>query len=254
MKHYWIVLALILVSASCEDKKTKTPAKEEIQTNNQTIKDSTLSLGRQGLADGAARKQKHRTAIKDSFSVENPMIKSQAELKDFLYAYGEENPENRVRIKTSMGDIEVRLFDDTPLHRANFILLVKEDYFKGSYMHRVSPDFIIQGGNSDNYELQDKRARIGDYLIPNEASSRHTHVRGALSSAKYTEMNVSNATAPFEFFIVQAPRGAHHLDGEHTVFGEVTQGMDVVDKINAVAIDEQEWPLTNIYLDAELID
>ena len=74
-----------------------------------------------------------------------------------------------------------------------------------------------------------KRHHIGDYLIPSEFEAGHKHVRGALSAAKYAEQNVSKASSPYEFYIVQSDRGAHHLDNEHTVFGRVIDGMDVVD-------------------------
>ena len=182
------------------------------------------------------------------------VIESQEVLKPFLTEYGKNNPETRVRIKTRFGDIDLELYKDTPLHRANFILLVKQDYFNETMMHRVSEGFVVQGGNSDGYETPKKRQRIGNYLIPNEAKPKYPHVRGAFSAAKYTNQNVSQASSPFEFFIVVPPKGAHHLDGKHTVFGRVTKGMDVVDEINKVEVDDNEWPKKNIYIDMELMD
>ena len=111
-------------------------------------------------------------------------------------------------------------------------------------------NFVVQGGNSDNVSTQKVRAAVGDYLIPSEFSAQHTHNRGAFSAAKYAEQNVSKASSPFEFFIVQGDRGAHHLDNDHTVFGEVTSGMSVVDKMAKVKTDASEWPIRNIIIDS----
>lgn len=184
---------------------------------------------------------------------ENPMIASQAELKPFLKKYGEENPETKVRIVTRFGNIEIELFKDTPLHRANFIMLVKNEYFNTTQFHRVSPDFVVQGGNNDTKTTALNRKAMGNYLLPNEAKKHHPHVRGAFSAAKYSEQNISKASSPFEFFIVQSHRGAHHIDGDHTVFGRVTKGMSVIDEINKVTVDASEWPEENIYMKIEII-
>lgn len=178
----------------------------------------------------------------------------QEELIPFLTQYGKDNPENKIRIKTRFGNIDIKLFHDTPLHRANFILLVKNDYFDETFFHRVAQGFVIQGGNSDNASTNKKRHYIGDYLIPSEFDAGHKHVRGAFSAAKYLEQNVSKASSPFEFFIVQSETGAHHLDREHTVFGRVIDGMEVVDEISKVEVDEGEWPLSNIYIDVDIIE
>lgn len=178
----------------------------------------------------------------------------QEELIPFLTEYGKENRENKVRIKTPFGNIDVELYYDTPLHRANFIFLVKEGYFDNTAFHRVSENFVIQGGNSDNRDTNKKRHRIGDYLVPSEFEAGHSHVRGALSAAKYAEQNVSKASSPYEFFIVQSDRGAHHLDNDHTVFGRVISGMDVVDEISEVEVDGSEWPIANIHIQTEILE
>lgn len=184
---------------------------------------------------------------------EGPLI-VQEELIPFYTQYGKENKANKVRIKTRFGDIDVELYRDTPLHRANFLFLVENDYFDDTFFHRVAENFVIQGGNSDTPETNEKRYYIGDFLIPNEADAGHRHVRGALSASKYAQQNVSKASSPYEFFIVQSEEGAHHLDNEHTVFGRVVRGMDVVDSISRVPVDGREWPLQNIYIDAEIIE
>lgn len=232
-------LFIALLTLGCEDTKTK-----------KNVLPSTAS--------------KTPSALKDTIppappkpalgTLGNPFIKSQAEVKDFLTNYGKENPETRVRLNTDFGSIELELFKDTPLHRANFIFLVKEGYFDLSQFHRVSLSFVDQFGNSDSYALSRKRSGIGKYLLPNESKSKYTHKRGALAAAKFREQNVSNASSPFENYIVVPKRGAHHLNGLHTVFGRVTKGMQVVEKINDVPVDQTEWPLKNIHLTAEIIE
>lgn len=179
---------------------------------------------------------------------------TQEELKPFLLKYGKENPETKIRIKTDFGTIVVQLFTDTPLHRANFIRLAKLRYFNSTFFHRVDEGFVIQGGNSDKPFTQKFRAKIGDFLIPSEASQTHQHNRGAFSMAKYREQNISNASSPFEFFVVVNKKGAHHLDGKHTVFGKVIDGMDVVDAINKVKTDDREWPLKNVFMEIEVME
>lgn len=184
----------------------------------------------------------------------NEPLLVQEELIPFLTQYGRENPENNIRIITRFGNIDVYLYNDTPLHRANFIFLTKKGYFDGTFFHRVAEGFVIQGGNSDNRETSIKRNNIGSYLIPSEFEAGHRHTRGAFSAAKYAEQNVSKASSPFEFFIVQSSNGAHHLDNDHTVFGRVTSGMDVVDEIAKQEIGEGEWPLLNIPIKVEIIE
>lgn len=242
MKHYLLILSAILICTSCEDKKSST---EITPSPSQEMTEKTDTASQEKVEKKKSAEEPERP--------EGPLL-VQEELIPFLTQYGKENPEDQVRIKTRFGDIEVELFHDTPLHRANFIYLVKNDYFDDTFFHRVAEGFVIQGGNSDLPSTNKKRHYIGDYLIPSEFDAGHRHVRGAFSAAKYEEQNVSKASSPYEFFIVQSPSGAHHLDNEHTVFGRVTDGMEVVDSIAKVKVDSGEWPLQNIYLNIEILD
>ncbi|WP_235942552.1 peptidylprolyl isomerase [Salinimicrobium oceani] len=238
---------MITVFASCEDKQTSrqnstTPTLEKPVQPDTNARDNTEV---EKVVEAEEEKKERR---------EGPLL-VQEELIPFYTAYAQKNNSNRVRIKTRFGNIDVELFRDTPLHRANFLYLVKQDYFDNTFFHRVTEGFVIQGGNSDNPDTNKKRHRIGDFLIPSEFEAGHRHVRGALAAAKYAEQNVSKASSPFEFYIVQDPNGAHHLDNDHTVFGRVISGMDVVDKINKVETDQSDWPLTNIHiLETEILD
>ena len=164
----------------------------------------------------------------------------------FLQRYGAENRENKARIETPLGSFDILLFEQTPYHRANFIFLTKQNYFDGTYFHRVVPDFIIQGGNSDNYDTGQKRRKIGKYLLPPDTRNGLKHHRGVISMPSSEIENPHKLASPYEFFIVQQSPGAYHLDGNYTVFGKVIRGMDVVDAINALPTDKREWPLTNM--------
>jgi len=164
----------------------------------------------------------------------------------FLQRYGMENTENKVRVETPMGSFDILLFDKTPYHRANFIFLTKQKYFDGTYFHRVVPDFIIQGGNSDNYDTGQKRRKIGKYLLPPDTRKGYKHHRGVVSMPSSEIENPHKLASPYEFFIVHQSPGAYHLDGSYTPFGKVIRGMDVVDAINSLPTDKREWPLTNM--------
>ena len=164
----------------------------------------------------------------------------------FLKAYGEKHPENKVRIETPLGSFDVLLFKNTPYHRANFIFLTKQEYFNNTYFHRVVPDFIIQGGNSDNADTGQNRRKIGKYLLPPDTRKGHKHHRGVISMPSSEIENPHKLASPYEFFIVHQSPGAYHLDGSYTVFGKVIRGMEVVDAINALPTDKREWPLTNM--------
>ena len=164
----------------------------------------------------------------------------------FLKAYGEKHPENKVRIETPLGSFDVLLFKNTPYHRANFIFLTKQEYFNNTYFHRVVPDFMIQGGNSDNADTGQKRRKIGKYLLPPDTRKGHKHHRGVISMPSSEIENPHKLASPYEFFIVHQSPGAYHLDGSYTVFGKVIRGMEVVDAINALPTDKREWPLTNM--------
>ena len=149
----------------------------------------------------------------------------------FFYEYGMNNKEKNVRIITNYGNIDIELFEETPYHRANFIFLTKEKYFDGTYFHRVVKDFIIQGGNSDSYDVSKRRQKIGRYLLPPDTKKGFKHHRGILSVPSSDIDNPYKLASPYEFFIVVDRNGAYHLDKNYTPFGKVVKGMDVVVKI-----------------------
>ena len=171
----------------------------------------------------------------------------------FFFNYGKENPEDKVRISTRFGNIDIQLFKKTPYHRANFIYLTKMKYFNKTTFHRVVPGFIIQGGNSDRYETAEKRKEIGKYLLPPDTKKGYKHHRGVISVPSSEIENPHKLASPYEFFIVQQSPGAYHLDGDYTVFGKVIKGMDVVDEISKQKTDTRETPLTNVFMEVFVI-
>ena len=173
---------------------------------------------------------------------------------DFLIAYGKEHKENKLRVKTRLGDMIVQLYDDTPLHRASFLFLVNAGYFNTTCFHRVVPGFIVQGGNSENNSTLKIKNKYENYTIPPEFRKNHQHKFGALAAAREWENNISKKSNPFEFYFIQAKNGAHHIDGEHTVFGEVISGFNVLNKIAKQKTGRDEWPLEDVFTEIEVIE
>ena len=191
--------------------------------------------------------------IEDEKVLADQRIEEEFKLTDenvinFLFEYEKNNKENKVRIYTNFGNIDILLFSNTPYHRSNFIYLTKKNYFEGTQFYRVVNDFVIQAGNSDNRKISSKRQRIGKYLLPNDFNKGHTHKRGMVSMPSSSIDNPYKMASPYEFFIVQKKDGAHHLDGNYTIFGTVIKGMEVVDIIANLPTDERDWPLNNVYI------
>ena len=172
----------------------------------------------------------------------------------FLFEYAKKNKENKVRIITKYGNIDILLYKKTPYHRANFIYLTKKRYFDGTMFHRVVQNFIIQGGNSDSRKSMKKRHQIGRYLLPPDTNKGYSHHRGVISMPSSKIDNPHKLASPYEFFIVQQSPGAYHLDGDYTAFGEVINGMEVVDEINQLEVDNREMPINNVYIKTIIIN
>ncbi|MBV7267809.1 peptidylprolyl isomerase [Winogradskyella luteola] len=226
MRFRWVVI-MVLFLWNCEDKQTSK------QTNTSTTKDS---IGDKSKVVNEKQPKPEFPILTDSNAME------------FFLDYEKEHKENKVCMFTDFGNIDILLYDKTKFHRANFIYLTKRKYFNGTQFYRVVKDFVIQGGSSDGLDLYKKRRKIGRYLLPPDTKRGYTHKRGAISMPSSEIENAYKLASPFQFFIVVNSQRAKHLDGEYTIFGEVINGMDVVDKINAVETDDGDWPLQNVYI------
>jgi cyclophilin family peptidyl-prolyl cis-trans isomerase len=234
MKYIFLVVVCLFLF-NCEDKqsqeKTNLNTKESIK---KTEKDTLLK----NVAD-------------PEIDIETDTINrlTDKNVMEFFLQYEKLNKENKVRITTSFGDIEIFLFNETKFHRANFIYLTKQGYFDGTQFYRVIDNFIIQAGNSDDTKVSKKRNKIGRYLLPTDTKRGFKHDKGVISMPSSDIENPYKLASPFEFFIVQQEGGAHHLDGDYTIFGKVTKGMDVVNLIAKQKTDDGDWPLNNIYIE-----
>lgn len=237
MKKLLLCGLLFILIFSCEDTKKRTTKSEDLPS-----KDKIDATPIKEVIEPVQKKKRVKLTEENVVSI--------------LTEYGKNNPENKVRITTPYGNIDIELFNDTPLHRANFIYLVKEKYFNDTFLHRVVPNFIIQAGSSDLKATFKKRADIGgDYRLPYEKGSGRIHSYGTVSGAKEYRKNPDNKTSPYEFFIYLGPNTSNkHLNGNYTIFGKVTKGMDIVDFLSELPSDGEDWPLNNIYIKAEIID
>ncbi|WP_439129362.1 peptidylprolyl isomerase [Polaribacter sp.] len=208
------------------------------------------------------KQEKEATSIEKNKSkkkLEKKVVKrwdslNSTNVEAFFTEYGKQNKENKVIIKTKFGNIKLRLYNDVPIHRANFIFLTKINYFNTTEFYRIARNFVIQGGNSDETYTVKQRRLYGNYRIQPEFKSHRRHKYGALAAARDWEDNPNKLSNPFEFYIVHNRNGAHHLNNEHTVFGEVISGFDTMDKMSKVKVGVDEWPLEDIRMTVEILD
>jgi cyclophilin family peptidyl-prolyl cis-trans isomerase len=193
-----------------------------------------------------------------------------------------------VRIKTAYGECIIRLYNETPKHRDNFIKLVKQGFYNGTLFHRVIQNFMIQGGDPDSKDTTKAKpgAELGNgdvgYTIPAEFRDSLFHKRGVLAAAR--DDNPAKASSGCQFYIVEGQRfndikldtlertrlkgrkipewqreyyrsvgGAPHLDQNYTVYGEVVMGIDMIDRIAAVKTDKNDRPVTDVPMTVELL-
>jgi len=183
----------------------------------------------------------------------------------------------KVLMKTSLGDISMVLYDDTPLHRDNFISLVKKNFYDGLLFHRIIPGFMIQGGDPGSKNAK-PGVQLGSgnpgYTIPAEFKANRYHKKGALAAARTD--NPQKASSGSQFYIVvgkvwttseletmevtgRHPKftdeqkkvlttigGFPGLDTQYTVYGEVTKGLDIMEKISKVERDQSDRPKVDV--------
>ncbi len=196
-------------------------------------------------------------------------------------------PENAlVEIHTPYGNMLVKLYDETPLHQENFIKLAEEGYYDSLLFHRVIQGFMIQGGDPDSRDAR-RGQRLGGggpgYQINAEIDPTFIHKKGALSAARTSDaVNPEKKSSGSQFYIVQGQvtpedqlkmferrkginytedqkkayqeqGGTPFLDMEYTVFGEVIEGLEVIDKIAAVSTDSSDRPNEDVFMKVQVI-
>jgi cyclophilin family peptidyl-prolyl cis-trans isomerase len=190
-----------------------------------------------------------------------------------------------VRIKTAYGTCIIRLYNETPKHRDNFIKLVKQGFYNGTLFHRVIQNFMIQGGDPESKTAK-PGAELGNgdlkYTVPAEFRDSLFHKRGVLAAAR--DDNPAKASSATQFYIVEGKRytdedldklvngrlkgrkipdsereyyksagGTPQLDQSYTVYGEVVFGLDMVDRIADVKKDKKDRPLADVPMTVELL-
>ena len=189
--------------------------------------------------------------------------------------------QTEVNILTNKGEIVVKLYDETPVHRDNFIKLVRENFYDSILFHRIIKDFMIQVGDP-NAKASSNKKKFGSggpgYTLEAEIKPEFIHKKGALAAARLGDkINPSRKSSGSQFYIVQGrtfPRkympkfeeergmpyteeekkiyetigGTPHLDGQYTVFGEVVEGMNVVEKIAEMKTNQNNFPFEKVYI------
>lgn len=199
------------------------------------------------------------------------------------------NPDKKyyVLVETSFGNMTIELYNETPKHRDNFLKLVNEGFYDGLLFHRVINNFMIQGGDPGSRDAKPGQM-LGNgtlgYTVPAEFVKGLYHKKGALAAARQgDQVNPLKASSSCQFYIVQgnvwdrdrlqmmaaqmgktfSPEqieayttvgGTPHLDDDYTVFGQVVEGLDVIDKIAAVQCDRANRPVEDIKMKISVVE
>ena len=153
-------------------------------------------------------------------------------------------------ITTNLGTMKIKLYSKTPKHRDNFAKLAMAGYYDDLLFHRVIKGFMIQGGDPFSRDTA-RVAQYGQggpgYTIPAEIIPEYTHKKGAVAAARRGDSaNPNRESSGSQFYIVQDEAGCASLNGAYTVFGETIEGLDVIDKIAAVATNNKDLPLNPV--------
>ena len=157
-------------------------------------------------------------------------------------------------IKTTHGTMKVKLYSKTPKHRDNFAKLVSENYYDGIRFHRVIEGFMIQTGDPfsrDTAKINAWGTGGPDYTVPAEFVNEYWHKKGALAAGRKGDLaNPKKASSGSQFYIVHDENACLHLDGQYSIFGEVIEGLEVIDVIAAVATDPYDRPYEDVIIES----
>lgn len=192
--------------------------------------------------DGGTEPKADTPAVNDSLTVIDS-VKVEKKLSDLA-------EEPVFDIVTNYGTIKVKLYADTPLHRANFAKLALGGFYDGLLFHRVIKGFMIQAGDplTKDPANADRFGTGGPgYTVPAEFIPAHRHKKGALAAARRGDAaNPMKESSGSQFYIVQDENACAPLDGQYTVFGETVEGLDVIDKIASVQTDRRDRPVAQV--------
>ena len=199
-----------------------------------TMASAAISCGSFG-----GKKNASETELDDSTKTAMEMERMRKEEPEFI-------------METTHGTMKIKLYSKTPLHRENFTNLVAENYYDGIRFHRVIEGFMIQTGDPfsrDTAMINSWGTGGPDYTVPAEFIAEYGHKKGALAAARKGDMaNPKKASSGSQFYIVHDPNSCRHLDGQYTVFGEVTEGLEVIDAIATVATDRYDRPYEDVMI------
>ena len=157
-------------------------------------------------------------------------------------------------IVTSKGTMRIKLYSLTPKHRDNFVKLVNEKYYDGVRFHRVIEGFMIQTG--DPYSRDTAKVDLWgqggpDYTVPAEFVNQYWHKKGAIAAARKGDLaNPKKASSGSQFYIVHDENACLHLDGQYSIFGEVIDGLEVIDRIATVETDYYDRPMEDVLIES----
>ena len=195
---------------------------------------ATISCGSFG-----GKKKASETELDDSTKTAMEMERMRKEEPEFI-------------METTHGTMKIKLYSKTPLHRENFTNLVAENYYDGIRFHRVIEGFMIQTGDPlsrDTSMINSWGTGGPDKTVPAEFIAEYGHKKGAIAAARKGDMaNPKKASSGSQFYIVHDPNSCIHLDGQYTVFGEVTEGLEVIDAIATVATDRYDRPYEDVII------
>ena len=155
-----------------------------------------------------------------------------------------------VLLETTEGNIRIQLYDETPRHRDNFVRLVDEHFYDSLLFHRVIPNFMIQAGDPNSRHAE-SGALLGEgdlpYKLEPESVPTIRHKYGSVAAAREgDDVNPEHLSSACQFYIVTRKGGVPRLDDGYTVFGEVTEGMDVANRIQRQIRDDDDRPVYDV--------
>lgn len=284
-KFWWSFLCIVLLSScakplarfAVENESTRAPSTVSFTNNSEKAETFLWDFG-----DGNTSTEEspeHKYFLSGKYSVKLTAMKGKKENTMEKELIVDPPQDCLVSIETTMGSLTVRLFDETPKHRDNFIKLAETGFYDGLLFHRVIDGFMIQGGDPSSKDAKPGQ-RLGTggpgYTIPEEILEKYAHVKGALAAARKPDnVNPKLSSSGSQFYIVhgqeisednlsnnEARKGIKYpedikeqylknggfppLDQGYTVYGIVEKGMEIIDRIATTETDASDRPIEDV--------